>query len=71
MVAVGNNPTPLTLSPLVTRMGYGPVRFTFKEALRMVEQGLLPEDACVELLDGALISVETTPSCVCGAAPRR
>jgi Uma2 family endonuclease len=36
-------------------MGYGPVRFTFADAVGMVERGILPEDATVELLDGSLV----------------
>jgi Uma2 family endonuclease len=35
-------------------MGYGPVRFTVADALSMVAQGILPEDATIELLDGSL-----------------
>src|SRR5688572_2263358 len=37
------------------RTVYGPVRFTFADALSMVERGILPEDSTVELLDGALV----------------
>jgi hypothetical protein len=36
-------------------MGFGPVRFTVSDALSMVEQGILPEDASVELLAGSLV----------------
>jgi Uma2 family endonuclease len=36
-------------------MGYGAVRFTLSDALSMVEQGILPEDSTVELLNGALV----------------
>jgi hypothetical protein len=36
-------------------MGFGPVRFTVSDALSMAEQGILPEDASVELLDGSLV----------------
>ena len=36
-------------------MGYGPVRFTVRDALEMVEQGILPEDGTIELLDGSLV----------------
>ena len=36
-------------------MGIGPVRFTVNDALRMVEQGILPEDSTWELLDGELV----------------
>jgi hypothetical protein len=36
-------------------MGIGPVRFTVSDALLMVEQGILPEDSTVELLDGELV----------------
>jgi len=36
-------------------MGFGPVRFTFSEALSMVEQGILPEDSTIELIDGVLV----------------
>src|SRR5690348_10428596 len=43
------------LDPLVREMGYGPVRFTVSDALGMVEQGIIPEDSTVELLNGALI----------------
>lgn len=42
-------------SPVVQRMGYGPVRFTVSDALEMVEQGILPEDGTIELLDGSLV----------------
>jgi hypothetical protein len=35
-------------------MGYGAVRFTLDDALGMIEQGFLPEDSTVELLDGVL-----------------
>jgi hypothetical protein len=42
-------------SPLVWRMGFGPVRFTVTDSLSMIEQGILPEDASVELLDGSLV----------------
>lgn len=45
-------PTP---SAAVRRMGFGPVRFTVGEALRMVEHGILPEDSTIELLDGSLV----------------
>lgn len=45
-------PTP---NLVVRRMGYGPVRFTLAEALNMVERGILPEDARIELLDGLLV----------------
>lgn len=56
MVAARNvqAPQPPTPDPIVRRMGYGPVRFTVNVAMQMVEQGLLPEDARIELLDGAL-----------------
>ena len=36
-------------------MGYGPVRFTVNDALKMVEQGFLPEDSRIELLNGSLV----------------
>lgn len=36
-------------------MGYGPVRFTMTDVTEMVEQGILPEDATIELLDGSLV----------------
>jgi hypothetical protein len=36
-------------------MGIGPVRFTIHDALLMVEQGILPEDSTVELLNGELV----------------
>lgn len=41
-------------SEIVRRMGIGPVRFTVQDALEMVQQGILPEDSTVELLDGEL-----------------
>ena len=31
------------------------MRFTFDETIKMIEQGVLPEDATIELLDGALV----------------
>lgn len=43
------------LSPMVQRMGWGPVTFTIDDALSMVAQGILPEDASIELLNGSLI----------------
>src|SRR5947209_2077555 len=59
MVAIGTSPQPSIAppapNPLVRRMGYGPVRFTVDEALRMVEEGFLPEDSRIELLDGTLV----------------
>lgn len=58
MVSPGLIPPPsagATPTLLVRRMGYGPVRFTLADALSMVEQGVLPEDATVELLDGVLV----------------
>jgi Uma2 family endonuclease len=39
----------------VRRLGYGPVRFTVSDALEMVEQGILPEDGRIELLEGSLV----------------
>ena len=36
-------------------MGIGPVRFTVDDAIQMVERGILPEDATVELLDGEFV----------------
>jgi hypothetical protein len=36
-------------------MGIGPVRFTMRDALQMIERGILPEDSTVELLDGELV----------------
>src|SRR5687768_1669456 len=42
-------------NPMVRHMGYGPVRFTLTDALSMIEQGIIPEDSTVELLDGSLI----------------
>lgn len=53
--ATSTAPLPWAPDPLVRRMGYGPVRFTLDDALSMVERGILPEDATVELLDGSLI----------------
>ena len=35
--------------------GGGPVRFTVADVLSMIRQGILPEDARVELLDGILV----------------
>jgi Uma2 family endonuclease len=56
MVARGSIPYPAASPvPAVRRLGYGPVRFTFSEALSMVEQGILPEDATIELLNGVLV----------------
>jgi hypothetical protein len=58
MVSASITPQQLTVpipSPVVQRMGYGPVRFTVSDALEMVEQGILPEDGRIELLDGSLI----------------
>jgi Uma2 family endonuclease len=57
MVARGSVPQtlPPTPHPAVRNMGFGPVRFTFSEALSMVEQGILPEDSTIELLDGVLV----------------
>lgn len=59
MVAPGASPPVITglatPDPTVRRMGYGAVRFTLADALDMVEQGILPEDATVELLDGVLV----------------
>jgi hypothetical protein len=40
---------------MVQRMGFGAVTFTVDDSLRMVAQGLLPEDSTVELLDGILV----------------
>jgi Uma2 family endonuclease len=58
MVASGIIPKSLPVPPvpsaMVRRMGYGPVQFTVADALSMVEQGITPEDASVELLNGAL-----------------
>ena len=55
MGAAGNIPkAPPVPSAIVRRMGYGPVPFTVTDALSMVEQGIIPEDATVELLNGAL-----------------
>jgi Uma2 family endonuclease len=39
----------------VRDLGYGPLRFKVTNALSMVEQGIIPEDSTVELLDGSLI----------------
>jgi Putative restriction endonuclease len=56
MVAVGVIPkSPPVPTPIVRGMGYGPVRFTISDTLNMVEQGILREDATIELLDGVLI----------------
>jgi len=49
---------PPSFPPATARVGgegYGPVRFTVENSLRMVEQGILPEDSTVELLDGSLV----------------
>ena len=51
---IPRSPAP-TPDPIVRLMGYGPVRFTLRDALGMVEQGILPEDSTVELLDGSLV----------------
>jgi hypothetical protein len=40
---------------MVQRMGWGPVTFTVVDTLAMVAEGILPEDASVELLNGALV----------------
>lgn len=58
MVAPGTlsfSPRPAVPSSRVARMGYGPVRFTFTDALNMVQQGILPEDSTVELIHGELL----------------
>ena len=57
MVARGSVPQALTPTPhpAVRNMGFGPVRFTYSEALSMVEQGILPEDSTIELIDGVLV----------------
>jgi hypothetical protein len=34
---------------------FGPVRFTVKDTLLMVQQGILPEDSAIELLEGSLV----------------
>jgi putative restriction endonuclease len=44
-----------TMNAVVQRMGIGPVRFTIHDALQMVERGILPEDATIELLEGELV----------------
>jgi hypothetical protein len=58
MVAPGHAQSPRlpgqTPSPTVRGMGYGPVRFTLADALSMIEQGIIPEDSTVELLDGSI-----------------
>jgi hypothetical protein len=36
-------------------MGWGPVTFTVDDTLSMVAQGILPEDASIELLNGSLV----------------
>lgn len=53
--AISNQPIGPAPDPVVARLGYGPVRFTLSDALEMVENGILPEDGRVELLDGSLI----------------
>jgi len=45
-------PTP---NDIVRRLGIGPVRFSLADALEMVERGILPEDATIELLNGELV----------------
>jgi len=40
---------------MVRRLGFGPVRFSIHDALAMVRQGIIAEDATVELLDGQLL----------------
>lgn len=50
-----SSPGPRVASLSVTRMGFGPVRFTIHDALRMVEGGVLPEDSTVELIDGEFV----------------
>ena len=44
-----------TPDAIAQRMGYGPVRFTVSDALKMVQHQILPEDARIELLDGLLV----------------
>ncbi len=39
----------------VRQLGYGPVKFTVALTTEMVEQGLLPEDSTIELIDGSLV----------------
>ncbi len=39
----------------VQRAGFGPVRFTLKDALEMVKHQILPEDISIELLYGQLV----------------
>ena len=48
-------PRPAVPSPPILRLGYGPVRFTFADAQSMVQQGILPEDSTVELINGELL----------------
>jgi Uma2 family endonuclease len=45
----------LTPTEIVRRLGIGPVRFSIHDAIQMVQRGIIPEDATVELLDGELI----------------
>ncbi|MDB5331264.1 MAG: hypothetical protein JWP03_2415 [Phycisphaerales bacterium] len=56
MVSSGTTPIASpTPNLIVRRMGYGPVRFTINDALSMIEQGILPEDSRIELLEGSLV----------------
>jgi hypothetical protein len=58
MVSASTTPLPLTApapDPIVRRLGYGPVRFTVSDATEMVEQGIIPEDGRIELLNGSLV----------------
>ena len=58
MVAIGSQQPILSkpsADPVVRRLGYGYVQFTVNDALKLVEQGFLPEDSTIELLDGALV----------------
>jgi len=53
--ALSVGPRPAMPGPLIQRLGYGPVRFTFTDAQAMVRQGILPEDSTVELIHGELL----------------
>jgi len=58
MVAPGTVSQPPARPPggaLASGEGYGPVRFTVHDTLRMLELGVLPEDSTIELLDSSLV----------------
>ena len=55
MVAPTSAASSYLLSPVVERLGFGPVTFTVADTLDMVAQGILPEDSSVELLNGVLV----------------